>query len=85
MNTAGGNILTKEYHSNNCNLQKWMFEAKLAGVDRLKLGFIGYDTNQKNKPVLLNVHETSVEGLENSLSVKIDECWKNVKYFFDLL
>jgi len=32
MNVSGGNIITKEYQFNNCSLQKWIFEAKLAGV-----------------------------------------------------
>ena len=62
-----------------------MFEAQLAGVRRLKLGYIGYDNNNKNRPVLLNVSEVTVEGLEQTLSVKMDECWGNVKYLFDKL
>ena len=85
MNASSGTIITKEYQSNNCSLQKWIFEAQLAGVSRLKLGYIGYDKNNKNRPVLLNVSEVTVEGLEQTLSVKMDECWGNVKYFFDIL
>lgn len=56
MNISSGTIITKEYQSNNCSLQKWIFQAKLAGVKRLKLGFIGYDNNNKNRPVILNVN-----------------------------
>lgn len=85
MNISSGTIITKEYQSNNCSLQKWIFEAKLAGVKRLKLGFIGYDNNSKNRPVILNVNEATVEGLEQTVSVKMNDCWGNVKYFFDLI
>ena len=77
MKTSPGTIVTKEYQSNNCNLQKWLFEAKLAGVRKLKLGFIGID---KNRPILLNVNETSVETLEQTLSVKMEERWGIVNH-----
>ena len=51
----------------------------------MKLGFIGYDNNNKNRPVILNVNDATVEGLEQTLSVKMDECWGNARYFFDLI
>ena len=53
MKVSPGTIITKEYHSNNCSMQKWICEAKLAGVNAIKTGFMGFE---QNKPVLLNVN-----------------------------
>ena len=44
---------------------------------------MGYD---QNKPVLLNVNEVSVEGMENTiLSFKTESCWSVLKYILDLV
>ena len=68
MKTSPGSIITKEYHANNCSIQKWICQARLAGVEKMKFGYMGYE---QNKPVLLNVSEVTVEGLEKTLSFKL--------------
>lgn len=82
MKVSPGTIITKEYHSNNCSIQKWICEAKLAGVNSIKTGFMGYE---QGKPALLNVNEITVEGMESILSFKTDSCWSVLKYVLDLL
>lgn len=47
-----GTLVFQEYLSNSCSLQKWICEAVLAGVDTLKIGFIGFE---KQKPKIINV------------------------------
>lgn len=82
MKTSPGTIITKEYQSNNCSLQKWICEAKLAGVSSIKAGYMGFE---QNKPTLLNVSEITVEGMESILSFKTESCWSVLKYVLDLI
>ena len=71
-----------EYLANSCSLQKWICEGKIAGVDMIKMGFIGFD---KQKPKLINVNETTLKNLEQFISFKAAECWAILKYILDLL
>lgn len=82
MKTSPGSIITKEYHANNCSIQKWICEARLAGVENIKLGYMGYE---QNKPVLLNVSEVTVEGLQKTFSFKFESCWSILNYVIDLV
>lgn len=47
-----GTLVFQEYLSNSCSLQKWICEGVLAGVDMIKIGFIGFE---KQKPKIINV------------------------------
>ncbi len=79
-----GSLITKEYQSNICSLQKWICEAHLAGVDEIKTGFIGYTQNKSL--ALLNVDQISVKGLQNTMSqFRFENCWVPVKYILNLL
>jgi hypothetical protein len=60
-----GPLVFQEYLSNSCSLQKWICEGVLAGVDMIKIGFIGFE---KQKPKIINVTETSLRSLENFIS-----------------
>lgn len=82
MKTPGA-LITKEYQSNSCSIQKWICEARLAGVEEIKTGFVGFSQNKSL--ALLNVDQVSVRGLENTLSFKYESCWSAVKYICGLL
>ena len=77
-----GTLVFQEYLSNSCSLQKWICEGVLAGVDMIKIGFIGFE---KQKPKIINVTETSLRSLENFISFKEAECWPILKYVLDVL
>lgn len=77
-----GTLVFQEYLSNSCSLQKWICEAVLAGVDTLKIGFIGFE---KQKPKIINVTETTIKHLESFISFKEAECWPILKYLLDVL
>ena len=47
-----GTLVFQEYLSNSCSLQKWICEGYLAGVEMMKIGFIGFE---KQKPKIINV------------------------------
>lgn len=48
----------------------------------MKIGFIGFE---KQKPKIMNVTETTLRGLEQSISFKEAECWPILKYILDVL
>jgi hypothetical protein len=78
-----GTMMTKEYQSNSCSIQKWICEARLADVKEIKTGFIAFDNNKT--PTLLNVDQKSIESFEKTFSFKYESCWSTVKYFLNLL
>lgn len=77
-----GTLMFQEYLSNSCSVQKWICEGVLAGVDTIKLGFIGFE---KQKPKIINVTEATLKSLEKNISFKEAECWPILKYVLDVL
>ena len=55
-----GNLVYNEYTTNSCSVQKWICEGYIAGLDLIKLGYIGF---QKGRPLLIHVDETSLKSL----------------------
>lgn len=55
-----GTLVFQEYLANSCSLQKWICEGRIAGVEMIKMGFIGFE---KQKPKLINVTETTMKSL----------------------
>ena len=37
-----GTLVFQEYLSNSCTLQKWICEGRIAGVEMIKMGFVGF-------------------------------------------
>jgi len=60
MKKTQGTLVFQEYLANSCSVQKWICEGRIAGVELIKLGFVGFD---KQKPKIINVNETSLKGL----------------------
>jgi hypothetical protein len=77
-----GMLLFQEYQANSCSLQKWICEGVLAGVEMIKIGFIGFE---KTKPKIINVTETTLQSLGQSISFKEADCWPILKYVLDVL
>ncbi len=77
-----GTLVFQEYLYNSCSLQKWICEGRIAGVELIKMGFIGL---KNQKPKLINVNETTLKSLENFISFREAECWPILKYILDIL
>ena len=58
--TSTGKIVSQEWQNNACSVQKWICEAKLAGVDTIKTGYMGIS---KGKPTILNCDDNAVSSL----------------------
>jgi hypothetical protein len=77
-----GTLVFSEYLANSCSLQKWICEGRIAGVELIKLGFIGFE---RGKPKLINVTETTLKNLESQITFKESESWPVLKYVLDLI
>ena len=77
-----GTLVFQEYLSNSCSLQKWIVEGRIAGVDMIKLGFIGFD---QQKAKLINVNETTLTSLESYITFKEKDCWPMLKQVLKVL
>jgi hypothetical protein len=82
MKKTQGTLVFQEYLANSCSVQKWICEGRIAGVENIKMGFIGFE---KQKPKIINVNETSLKSMESYISFKESECWPILKYVLDLL
>jgi hypothetical protein len=72
----------QEYLSNSCSLQKWICEARLAGVELIKFGFVGFD---KQKPYIINIEESTISNLQRYISFKHEDTYPVLKYIIETL
>lgn len=77
-----GTLVFQEYLSNSCSLQKWICEARLADVECIKFGFVGFD---KQKPYIINIEESTISNLEKYISFKHEDTYPVLKLIIDTL
>jgi len=75
-----------ELKSNNCKLSKWVFQANLADVANIKLGWISR-TNPKDPYThsILTVTNHPIKEIQSELGIDLYQVWGNVKYILNVL
>lgn len=86
MDSQPGAVLAAEIKNNSCKLAKWTVCSLLAGVDRIKFGFVSrVNVRATDKHVILGMQEFGPQEFGEQISLNMDNAWGIVRCIIDYL
>jgi translation initiation factor 3 subunit D len=86
LDSQPGAVLAAEIKNNSCKLAKWTVCSLLAGVDRIKFGFVSrVNVRATDKHVILGMQEFGPQEFGEQISLNMDNAWGIVRCIIDYL
>eukprot|EP01016_Furgasonia_blochmanni_P002624 TRINITY_DN1101_c0_g1_i3.p1 TRINITY_DN1101_c0_g1~~TRINITY_DN1101_c0_g1_i3.p1 ORF type:complete len:573 (+),score=159.39 TRINITY_DN1101_c0_g1_i3:67-1785(+) len=81
-----GALLSTELRNNSCKISRWICQAYLADVEKLKIGLVSrIDPKDQKRHSILGVESFARTNLESTIAFKVKDNWNLLKYIVDFL